>query len=104
MVILDISKNGFDNVQSFDARYDMFHSNPSSGNNTIDHLIAKAQSFTLGFFLRLMSIYFRNGKALEPRILIKITPSRNPNLLLIGYSFIMLFALMGWAQILNLLI
>jgi hypothetical protein len=36
--------------------------------------------------------------------LIKITPSRNPNLLLIGYSFIMLFALMGWAQILNLLI
>ena len=66
----------------------MFHSNTSSGNNTIDYLIARGQFFTLWFFLRLMTIYFRNSKTLEPRIL-KVTTDRNPNLLFIGYFFIM---------------
>ena len=97
-----ISEDIFDNTTSFNASNDMFNDNANTGNKAVLLALFWRQFFAFGFFLRLKRLDFLWFIPLKACIFIQRDIFGKCQVFFINNLFVMSFADIGLAQIMDL--
>ncbi len=99
--VFSIAKHILDNTTPFDAIDDMFNNNTDAGNQPILLFLLWRQCFPWRFFLGLKRRYPVWIIPLKPCIFIEGDVGWKRRMFFISNLFVMTFALIGWAQVID---